>query len=106
MMANRKGENYTGLVDGDRNVIADEAAESTWLFAGRHPGETYHIAIETEPDNVSVKVNDAYFYKDIRLSTCLSGDFSNLPFAPEIVCNQGKSGTTKTVISNISIKEK
>ena len=61
---------------------------------------------ETEPDNVSVKVNDTYFYKDIRLSTCLSGDFSNLPFAPEIVCDQGKSGSTKTVIGNISIKEK
>ncbi len=100
------GENHTGLVNGDRGIIADEAAETTWLFAGRCPGETYHIAIETEPDNVSVKVNDTYFYKDIRLSTCLSGDFSNLPFAPEIVCDQGKSGSTKTVIGNISIKEK
>ena len=100
------GGSYTGLVNANGGEISDEAAETTWLFAGRRAEETYHITIETEPDNVSVKVNDAYFYKNIRLSTCLSGDFSNLSFVPEIVCNQGKSGSTKTIIKNITIREK
>lgn len=99
------GGNYTELVDACLDTISDEAAESTWLFAKRHAEETYHVAIETGPDRVSVKVNDVYLYKDIRLGACLNGDFSNLPFVPEIVCRQGKSENAKTTISNITIRE-
>ncbi len=37
----------------------------------------------------------------MQLSDCLSGDFSNLPITPEIVCVQGQTGTTRTEIKNI-----
>lgn len=83
--------------------IADVNAESAWTFAVCRPNTTYHVEIETEPNSISVKVNDYYLYKDVTLKDCLSGDCSNLTFAPEIVCKQGVSGKTKTIIENICI---
>lgn len=97
------GGDCNKLVDENNTAISDVAAEALWLFAKRMPDENWHLAIETAPNKASVKVNDSYVYKDVRLDNCLSGDFSNLPFVPQIVCRQGKEGKTKTTISNIKI---
>lgn len=99
------GGDCSKLVDESNIAISDVAAEALWLFAKRMPNEKWHLAIETAPNKASVKVNDSYVYKDVCLDNCLSGDFSNLPFVPEIVCRQGQEGKTKTIISNIKIEK-
>ncbi len=107
---NRKLGIYCGgdcskLVEKNNGAISDVAAESLWLFAKRMPDEKWHVAIETYPNKASVKINDSYVFKNVCLDNCLSGDFSNLPFVPEIVCRQGQEGKAKTEISNIKISK-
>ena len=94
---------HTSLIDKNRHVIADVDAESTFVYAKQQEGVRYHIAILSEPDRVTVRINDTVIYRNMCLSDCLSGDFSKLPIIPEIVCIQGQTGTTRTVIENIEI---
>ncbi len=99
------GGDCSKLVDEQNGAISDVAAEYMWIFAKRKPGEKWHVAIETYPNKASVKVNDSYIFKNVQLDNCLSGNFSNLPFVPEIVCRQGESGKAKTIISNVKISK-
>ena len=90
---------YTCLVDQKRSVIADEDAESTWIYAKQQAGVPYQVCIESGPDYISVWINDRVIYRRQQLSQCLSGDFSNLPTLPEIVCVQGETGQQRTELT-------
>lgn len=90
---------YTCLVDQKRSVIADEDAESTWIYAKQQAGVPYQVCIESGPDYISVWINDRVIYRRQQLSQCLSGDFSNLPILPEIVCVQGETGQQRTELT-------
>lgn len=96
---------HTCLVNQNRGGITDVDAESTMVYAKQHAGERYHVWIESGVDHVTVKINGNVIYRDMQLSDCLSGDFSNLPAIPEIVCIQGMTGTTRTEIENLIIKK-
>lgn len=107
--ANRKIGLYsdgtgTYLADQNREIIADEDAESTWIFAKQQADTLYHICIESEPDYISVWINGCAIYRRQPLAGCLSGDFSGLPIAPEIVCVQGEGGNTRTELQNVCIR--
>lgn len=92
---------HTELITQNRGGIADVDAESTFVYVKQQEGKTYHIRIASEPDSVTVEIDGSVIYRNMRLSDCLSGDFSNLPITPEIVCVQGQTGTTRTEIKNI-----
>lgn len=91
----------TALVDQKGSIIADEDAESTGICLKHRRGEKYHVRLESGPKDLTVWINGSVVYRRQPLSHCLSGDFSDLPIAPEIVCVQGKGGDTRTEIENL-----
>lgn len=95
--------NGTYLVKQNKAVISDVNAESTYRPIRCVAGTNYHIKIVSSSDTVTVTVNDTLVYDNFNISNCLSGDFSGLPIKPEIICVQGSSGKTVTVLKNITV---